>query len=288
MEEKSLVISITVVLLISFVLFFGFYKNISYDIVDFISGKYTIENVPDADPSDKEELPGQSHCGDGECQEELGENCATCNVDCGYCESHFCGDEVCDSGETCSSCKKDCGTCKGYCGDDVCNSDESCSICETDCGSCISISYCGDGECGPEETCLICTVDCGVCTEESQEIKEEENLYESPTCLIKNVDWTGADLGGKYLLKIETEGFCDATTFNIVIRDMDLFFNDKIDESSWTPQNGNADIVFEVPENIKELAGEWFEGKRYEIKAYITLDNDTKSLIKSDTLYIIP
>jgi hypothetical protein len=45
------------------------------------------------------------YCGDGKCNG--GENCKSCQKDCGKC----CGNGKCDFGETCSSCTKDCGPC---------------------------------------------------------------------------------------------------------------------------------------------------------------------------------
>jgi hypothetical protein len=51
------------------------------------------------------------YCGDGICQEEIGENCETCYIDCGVCQT--CGDTFCQSeiGETCETCPADCGDC---------------------------------------------------------------------------------------------------------------------------------------------------------------------------------
>ncbi len=106
-----------------------------------------IERLPDA-------------CGDGVC--ELGEDCSSCDQDCGTCTTPpSCGDGVCDAGESCDSCPSDCGTCISYCGDGSCDAGESCDSCPSDCGTCIS--YCGDGSCDAGEDCSSCSSDCGTC-----------------------------------------------------------------------------------------------------------------------------
>ncbi len=51
------------------------------------------------------------------------------------CDSEWCGNGSCDSGEDCASCEIDCGICP-FCGDGTCDFDEDCSICDIDCGSC--------------------------------------------------------------------------------------------------------------------------------------------------------
>jgi surface antigen len=71
----------------------------------------------------------------------------------------FCGDGSCNNGENCSSCEKDCGKCE-YCGDGKCNNGESCSSCSKDCGAC-----CGNGQCDNGESCASCEKDCGICNE---------------------------------------------------------------------------------------------------------------------------
>lgn len=45
-------------------------------------------------------------CGDDLC--EIGEDCATCVLDCGIC---VCGDTFCEGNETCDNCQIDCGEC---------------------------------------------------------------------------------------------------------------------------------------------------------------------------------
>ena len=55
-------------------------------------------------------------CGDGSCNIEVGEDCATCPVDCGSpCPT--CGDGTCDPDfdEDCGTCPLDCGFCEGEC-----------------------------------------------------------------------------------------------------------------------------------------------------------------------------
>lgn len=46
-----------------------------------------------------------------------------------------CGDGACANGEDCASCEEDCGPCP-VCGDDVCEPNESCALCPEDCGAC--------------------------------------------------------------------------------------------------------------------------------------------------------
>jgi hypothetical protein len=74
-------------------------------------------------------------------------------------EEGYCGDGSCNNGEDCSSCDGDCGSC-GYCGDGSCNNGEDCTSCDSDCGSC---GYCGDGSCDNGEDCGSCEADCGPC-----------------------------------------------------------------------------------------------------------------------------
>src|SRR4051812_35826381 len=77
-------------------------------------------------------------CGDSVCT--VGENCASCPGDCGFCGG--CGDGICEEGvESCRSCAIDCGRCKG-CGDHQCDGLETCTSCPEDCGAC---GTCGDG-----------------------------------------------------------------------------------------------------------------------------------------------
>ncbi len=45
----------------------------------------------------------------GTCESGLGENCLTCEEDCGECSE--CGDDVCQEDENCSNCPNDCGDC---------------------------------------------------------------------------------------------------------------------------------------------------------------------------------
>ncbi len=113
-------------------------------------------------------------CGDGTCAP--GENCDTCAEDCSYCipwckpPPDLCGDGTCNTGngEDCATCQTDCGGCGAppSCGNGTCEADtgEDCITCESDCGAC-NIRECGDGTCEPVigESCTTCTSDCGAC-----------------------------------------------------------------------------------------------------------------------------
>ncbi len=92
----------------------------------------------DGGTSDAGEAVG---CGDGVCGE--GEDCATCEADCGDC----CGDGVCDLRESPCTCPDDCGDpCTGkVCGPDGCG-----GHCLPGCGLGLS---CAEGEC-------VCLPDC--------------------------------------------------------------------------------------------------------------------------------
>jgi PKD repeat protein len=73
-------------------------------------------------------------CGDGVCDAQLGEDSATCAVDCAA--GNECGDGVCDSqfGEDSSTCAVDCPAAAG-CGDGVCDAQlgEDSTTCSLDC-----------------------------------------------------------------------------------------------------------------------------------------------------------
>jgi len=74
-----------------------------------------------------------------------------------------CGNAVCEAGEDCSTCQDDCGACP-YCGDGACNGDENCDTCQIDCGycpecfsagqACTSNDDCCSGRCHPKQ--LVC------------------------------------------------------------------------------------------------------------------------------------
>ena len=94
-------------------------------------------------------------CGDGLCEDDKGETCATCEEDCG---GPCCGNGKCDVelGETCSECPEDCEACKPVCGDGVCDPDhpefpETCDDCPEDCDVCPTV--CGDGDMEGDEEC---------------------------------------------------------------------------------------------------------------------------------------
>ncbi len=101
--------------------------------------------------------PSGPECGNAAC--EGGEDCLTCEGDCGAC-ALTCGNSSCESDETCINCPTDCGTCAPACGDAACNGAETCADCPQDCGACPAT--CGDGTCSGE-TCTTCPQDCGAC-----------------------------------------------------------------------------------------------------------------------------
>ncbi len=125
----------------------------------------------------------EAACGDGVCQEECFEECATCPMDC-RCGARFvcrpleelCGDGMCIPGcdENCATCPDDCpcgGECAtASCGDGVCQAEcsEECATCPADCpcgaqfGCIVFEDGCGDGICDPacDETCETCPEDC--------------------------------------------------------------------------------------------------------------------------------
>ena len=92
-------------------------------------------------------------CGDGVCEDELGETHDSCPADCALC-----GDDVCEDalGETPESCPADC-----HCGDGVCVADlgEDHDTCPADC------PLCGDGACEDAlgEDHDGCPADCALC-----------------------------------------------------------------------------------------------------------------------------
>jgi hypothetical protein len=48
-------------------------------------------------------------CGDGKCDEKLGENWTNCKQDCP--KPSVCGNGLCEPGENCENCSQDCGFC---------------------------------------------------------------------------------------------------------------------------------------------------------------------------------
>ncbi len=63
----------------------------------------------------EEEIVVENYCGDGTCS--TGEDCSTCEQDCGACETeYYCGDSICNSGEDCSYCPEDCLSSGECCG----------------------------------------------------------------------------------------------------------------------------------------------------------------------------
>jgi hypothetical protein len=111
------------------------------------------------------ETPGMCgiKCGNGVCDYQSGETCASCAQDCS-CEGATCGDGTClpDAGEDCTKCPQDCQACSGQCGNGACDtgSGESCSSCPADCPC--GAESCGDGQCDVSdgESCASCPSDC--------------------------------------------------------------------------------------------------------------------------------
>lgn len=124
-------------------------------------------------------LEGGGFCGDGYCQNLIGETASNCSADCDPncipdCDGKQCGPNgcsgtcgVCDKGQTCNNgiCEQICTpNCQGkQCGDDGCGG--SCGNCTTSkycnaAGHCVANSYCGDKVCNSNENCLTCLGDC--------------------------------------------------------------------------------------------------------------------------------
>ncbi|HEY3351970.1 MAG TPA: hypothetical protein VGQ83_01855 [Polyangia bacterium] len=94
-------------------------------------------------------------CGNGQCEDTLGETVDSCPVDCGGTPS--CGDGVCDIAENGTTCPADCAA---ICGNGRCDSglNETVKNCPADCHAC------GDSVCSfPLENCHTCPADCGQC-----------------------------------------------------------------------------------------------------------------------------
>ncbi|MCZ6651643.1 MAG: GEVED domain-containing protein [Planctomycetota bacterium] len=92
-------------------------------------------------------------CGEFGC--EPGENSCNCPGDCG---AEACGNGICcgAQGEDCNTCQPDCGDCP-FCGDGSCNGDEDCSTCDADCGVCVGCDICFtncDDITGPGAPCI--------------------------------------------------------------------------------------------------------------------------------------
>jgi hypothetical protein len=102
-----------------------------------------------------------AYCGNGVCDDGLGENCMGCPNDCGDCT--VCGNGACEKGypkEGAAECPQDCGPC----GDGYCTQYENdpAHFCLLDCGV-----LCGDKVCDPQENVPTleeyCAIDCGGC-----------------------------------------------------------------------------------------------------------------------------
>ena len=112
-------------------------------------------------------------CGDGDCSgPECAETLETCTEDCG-----FCGDEVCVQGEGPENCADDCC---GECGDGKCLGEpcgETAEYCPDDCPV-----GCGNGACEAPETADDCPADCGWCGDGVCDVSLEDAVECSQDC----------------------------------------------------------------------------------------------------------
>ncbi|MBU2100266.1 hypothetical protein KKG83_03565 [Candidatus Micrarchaeota archaeon] len=104
----------------------------------------------DTCPIDCETQEPQEYCGDGICNQSIGEYQDNCSQDCG--EPSVCGNQECEEGEE-QGCPGDCYTC----GDTICGTYET--DCDVDCDP--NHGYCGDGTCQEHESQDTCHSDCG-------------------------------------------------------------------------------------------------------------------------------
>jgi hypothetical protein len=150
-----------------------------------------------------------SGCGDGICDESVGENRFSCRLDCNKAS---CGNRICEPEETSTSCPSDCiGRGGAICGDGVCQpgSGEDFITCQADCDppplfcgdgictdslgedinscavDCAPLGYCGDGQCNPDtgEDEFTCAADCGYpvyCGDDVCEPDYGEDAYGCP------------------------------------------------------------------------------------------------------------
>ncbi len=125
----------------------------------------------------------KSLCGNGTCQTDKGENCATCPTDCGCDTGQVCFNNECCTPKTCDDLGYECGS--GY--DNGCGGTVDCGSCKThqtcENGKCVEQPWCGDHRCESDigETCFNCPADCGLCCGNG---KCETNYNENcATCL---------------------------------------------------------------------------------------------------------
>jgi len=158
-------------------------------------------------------------CGNGYCEAGEQDNCPQ---DCGGC-----GDGTCSSDENCGTCTVDCGKCE-TCGDGICSQDEGCGICSEDC-TCSETerceddackAYCGNGICENSEK-NFCTLDCEVLrikvdgTEKDIEIKEQMLIvsgFSVRTNLSLTVNELGISMNHGEILKILPDAIPDIFT----------------------------------------------------------------------------
>jgi uncharacterized protein YkwD len=180
---------------------------------------------------------GPASCGDGACGE--GEDCASCQADCGACDT--CGDGTCQANESCSACEVDCGACGPSCGDGACGGGEDCASCEVDCGACGP--SCGDGACNGAEDCETCASDCGACaacqgaSDATTTLDAEEQAF-----LVLINDYRAQNglgpLAGCTSLHRAAQGHSED------MRDQDYFSHDGLDGSS--PWERACDACYEL------------------------------------------
>ncbi|WP_152629961.1 hypothetical protein [Haliangium ochraceum] len=137
-------------------------------------------------------------CGDGTCDAAAGEDCTTCEVDCGPCGGE-CEHDLCDAGTpldpSCDTCVADVCELDSFCceveWDDVCVG-LAVDTCGIDCGV---EPGCGDGVCDPSlgEDCNTCSADCGPCGGECEHGFCDIGPPLDPTCDTCAADVCAAD-----------------------------------------------------------------------------------------------
>ncbi len=122
-------------------------------------------------------------CGDEICQAGEGEDCSTCESDCGVCPPQpTCGDGNVDSGEEC-----DLGVLNGQICDPIYG--DTCTWCNNNCELITETGpFCGDEICqaGEGEDCSTCESDCGECQDDNDDDKVKKSPHVLDVC---NPDW---------------------------------------------------------------------------------------------------
>ncbi len=100
----------------------------------------------------------QPGCGNGVCEEGLGEDCSACAADCGCVEPQVCWEGACCSASDCNALGKECGQWPDGCGGEAqcgtCTGQDTCVN-----GQCVCQQACGGKECGGDG----CGGTCGTC-----------------------------------------------------------------------------------------------------------------------------